>query len=278
MFNEVKDKLRQHLEKIAIPRDPYFAIGGHFFVREYIREELSTLGEVEVHKFAVEGKIYQNLILNLPVNKNIENKPLILIGAHYDAVPNTSGADDNATGVAVLLELARYFRTNFAHYPLRIVAFDLEEYGLQGSTSYAKFLRKENQSLRLMISLEMLGYTSETQSYPSFLDKIYPATGNFIALVGNLVTIPEMIRMSRRIDKKIPCQWLSAGFKGYIVPDTRRSDHAPFWDQGYKALMVTDTANLRNPYYHKSSDTIDTLNLDFLTGVCEGLKSAIAHI
>lgn len=276
MFDNIKRNLLQHLKKIAIPRDPYLAKGGHFFVREYIREELSKFGEVEVYKFQVEGKIHQNLILNLPINKSIYHKSPIIVGAHYDTVPKTSGADDNATGVAVLLELAKYFSTNFANYPLRIVAFDMEEYGLRGSTSYARYLRKRNQSLRLMISLEMLGYTSETQSYPSFLDKIYPSTGDFIALVGNIATIPEMIKMSGRIDKKVPCQWLPAGFKGYIVPDTRRSDHAPFWDQGYKALMVTDTANLRNPYYHQPTDTLDTLNLDFLTRVCEGLKSAIA--
>ena len=87
-----------------------------------------------------------------------------------------------------------------------------------------------------MISLEMLGYTSENQTYPSFLDKIYPPTGDFIALVGNVATIPEMMKMSGQINKKVPCQWLPAGFRGHIVPDTRRSDHAPFWDQGYKAL------------------------------------------
>ena len=278
MSNDVKGKLGQHLDKISIPRDPYFAAGGLFFVREYIREELSKFGEVKVHEFGVQGQIHQNLILNLPVNKSISHKSPILIGAHYDAVPNTPGADDNATGVAVLLELARYFSENFANHPIRIVAFDMEEYGLLGSTSYAQSLRKESQSLRLMISLEMLGYTSETQTYPSFLDKIYPSTGDFIALVGNVATIPEMIQMSGQIDKQVSCQWLPAGFRGHIVPDTRLSDHAPFWDQGYKALMVTDTAYLRNPYYHQPTDTLDTLNLDFLTRVCEGLKSAIAKL
>ena len=278
MHNETKENLQRHLQNIAIPRDPYFASGGHFFVREYIRGNLSSFGDVKVHKFPVEGKIYQNLILNLPVNDKIQHKPSILIGAHYDAIPKTLGADDNATGVAVLLELARHFSLNFANYPISLVAFDMEEYGLLGSRAYAQLLAERNQSLRLMISLEMLGYTSDIQTYPPFLKYIYPSVGNFIALVGNLVTIPEMVSIRQNMKRKVPCQWLPAGFKGYIVPDTRRSDHAPFWDQGYKALMVTDTANLRNPHYHQSTDTLETLNLDFLTQVCEGLKSAIAQL
>ncbi len=88
-----------------------------------------------------------------------------------------------------------------------------------------------------------------------------------------------MIYINKKIRQaKVNCQWLPAGIKGQIVPDTRRSDHAPFWDNGYKAIMVTDTANLRNPYYHLPSDTFSTLDLDFLTGVCEGLIIAIKEL
>ncbi|MCH2232454.1 MAG: M28 family peptidase [Crocosphaera sp.] len=110
MFNNIKKQLRQHLETIAKPRDPYLNTGGFFFVREYIREELSKYGSVEVHEFNVEDRIHENLILNLPADNYLDHKPPILIGAHYDTVPGSPGADDNATGIAVLLELARYFK------------------------------------------------------------------------------------------------------------------------------------------------------------------------
>ena len=149
---KIKNNLINHLEQIVRERDPFFATEGHFFVREYIRQELSQWGEVQQHNFLFNGKNYQNLILDLGTHIN---KPPILIGAHYDTVFGSPGADDNATGIAVLLELARFFATEEKNYPLRFVAFDLEEYGLLGSRAYAQFLRAEKQPLRLMLSLEM---------------------------------------------------------------------------------------------------------------------------
>lgn len=209
--------------------------------------------------------------------------PPILIGAHYDAVPGSPGADDNATGIAVLLELARAFAANPPRCPIRFVAFDLEERGLIGSCAYACTLRQQEQRLRLMISLEMLGYCDRTpgsQSYPSGLQRFYPNQGDFIALIGNWQTIPDLVRLRRTIRKvgKAPCEWLPAGSRGMIVPATRASDHSPFWDQGYHAMMITDTAYMRNPHYHKSSDRLKTLDLDFLTRVCQGLTAAIHQL
>lgn len=281
-MDNLKNNLVKHLQQIVQERDPFIATGGHFFVREYIRDQFSKFGIVEQHDFNFNGQIHQNLILNLCVDENVKNKPPILIGSHYDTVLGSPGADDNATGIAVLLELAKFFSINKANYPIRLVAFDLEEYGLLGSQAYADFLKQQKQPLKLMLSLEMLGYcdsTSNSQIYPPGLKYFYPSTGDFIALVGNIFTIPEMINMSQKIRQtNINCQWLPAGFKGKIVPDTRRSDHAPFWDNGYKAIMVTDTANLRNPNYHRVSDTLDSLDLDFLTGVCQGLMLAIQEL
>lgn len=278
-MKNIQTNLINHLQPIIRERDPFFATEGHFFVREYMRQELSNFGEVKQHNFQFQGRVYQNLILDLCVDEQVKNKPPILIGAHYDTVCNSPGADDNATGIAVLLELARFFSDERANYPLRFVAFDMEEYGLLGSTAYAQLLREEKQPLRLMLSLEMLGYCDQrpnSQKYPPGLDLFYPSTGDFIALVGNLFTIPEMLKLKGKIRQaQINCEWLPAGIKGAIVPDTRRSDHAPFWDHGYKAIMVTDTANLRNPHYHRASDTLDTLDLDFLTGVCQGLSLGI---
>ncbi|MEM8640499.1 MAG: M20/M25/M40 family metallo-hydrolase [Cyanobacteria bacterium P01_G01_bin.54] len=274
---DFRSELEQDLQQIARPRDPYLAQGGHFFVREYIRAQLGQLGTVQVHSFDVRGMTHENLILELsPRSERCKRRSPLLIGAHYDTVPGTPGADDNATGVAALLVLARYFSQTDHRSPLRFVAFDMEEYGLLGSHAYAQWLKAKKQKLRLMLSLEMLGYTSKTQTYPAFLKHFYPAEGNFIALVGNVWTLPDLWRLSRKIrDAGTPCEWLPAGFRGQIVPDTRRSDHAPFWDAGYRALMVTDTANLRNPYYHSAGDRLETLNLDFLVGVCRSLAVAI---
>ncbi|MBD2345992.1 M28 family peptidase [Anabaena subtropica] len=280
----LKARLHNHLTQIARERDPYLATAGHFFVQEYIRQELSQWGSVEIHTFQVGNKSFNNLILNLPSQCVRKKQPLppILIGAHYDAVPGTSGADDNATGVVVLLELARKFAAEPARYPLRLVAFDMEEYGLLGSTDYAALLRQQQQPLRLMMSLEMLGYRDSTpgsQRYPRALERFYPSTGDFIALIGNLRTIADLIGMSRNIRKAgVSSQWLPVPNRGLIVPQTRLSDHAPFWDVGYPAIMVTDTAFLRNPHYHKASDAIATLDLDFLTGVCAGLENAIRRL
>lgn len=278
------ERLQTYLSAIARVRDPYMATAGHFFVQEYIRQEFAQWGSVEIHTFLVGGKICKNIILNLPSlpRQQKRNLPPILIAAHYDAVPGTPAADDNATGVAVMLELARKFATEPVKYPLRLVAFDMEEYGLLGSTEYVALLRQQQQPLRLMLSLEMLGYKDSTpgsQSYPPPLEKFYPNQGDFIALIGNLRTIPDLISLSRSIGKVgVSSQWLPVPKRGLIVPQTRLSDHAPFWDAGYSAIMVTDTAFLRNPHYHKPSDAIATLDLDFLAGVCAGLELGIRRL
>jgi Zn-dependent M28 family amino/carboxypeptidase len=132
-----------------------------------------------------------------------------------------------------------------------------------------------------MISLEMLGYCDRTpysQQYPRGLDRFYPNTGDFIALIGSIPTIPELLHFQRHMKPSVACEWLPAGWRGLAIPDTRRSDHAPFWDEGYKALMITDTANMRNPHYHKSSDRLETLDLEFLAHVCHGLILGLAKL
>lgn len=279
----LKERLQAHLVEIVRDRDPYLAPMGHLYVREYIRQQLAQWGTVEVHGFLVRGQSHQNLILNLSARLDQHQaRPPILIGAHYDAVPGTPGADDNATGVAVLLETARLLTLEPAQHPIRLVAFDLEEYGLLGSARYATALKQQGQPLRLMLSLEMLGYCDATpgsQQYPPGLQFFYPNCGDFIGLIGNLSTLPDLIHLSRWVRKiGVPCEWLPAGQRGLIVPATRLSDHAPFWDAGYRALMVTDTSFFRNPHYHQESDRLGTLDLDFLTGVCHGLVTGIRNL
>ena len=275
---ELKQRLHNHLTQIVRERDPYLNSGGHFFVREYIRESLSQWGEVETHEFEFNGKTHQNLILNLNLNSNADIPP-ILIGAHYDAVPGTPGADDNATGVAVLLEMAKVFANNPLKNPVRLVAFDLEEYGLLGSTAYARYLKENKQKLRLMLSLEMLGYCNNakgSQTYPDLIKRFYSDRANFIALVGNLSAITDMNLIKRIMQQQgTPIEVLPDPSAGKLIPITGFSDHRPFWEQKYRAIMVTDTAMLRNPNYHKASDTIESLDLDFLTNTCQSLIAAL---
>jgi Zn-dependent M28 family amino/carboxypeptidase len=281
---DLKERLHSHLIQIVRDRNPYLASEGHFYAQQYIREQLAQWGSVEIDDFAVRGRIHHNLILDLPPSEKASKQglPPIVIGAHYDTVPGTPGADDNATGVAVLLELARDLASGPLKYPVQLVAFDMEEYGYLGSKHYAAKYKQQQQPLRLMISLEMLGYCNHnpnSQSYPAGLKYFYPNSGNFIALIGNLRTVPDLINLSGKIRKSgQPCEWLSVPNRGLIVPDTRRSDHVPFWDNSYPAIMVTDTANMRNPHYHRESDRIETLDLDFLAGVCLGLVEAIRYL
>ncbi|MEG5030283.1 M28 family peptidase [Microcoleus sp. AT8-B1] len=298
----LKERLHSHLIQIVRDRNPYLASQGHFYAQQYIREQLGQWGTVEIDDFSVRGRIHHNLILDLPPlspplakGGKQEESPLakggkqekkqekpIVIGAHYDTVPGSPGADDNATGVAVLLELARDIASAPLKYPVQLVAFDMEEYGYLGSSHRAAKYKQQQKSIRLMISLEMLGYCNHnpnSQSYPAGLKYFYPNSGNFIALIGTLRTVPDLINLSAKIRKSgQPCEWLPVPNRGLIVPDTRRSDHVPFWDNGYPAIMVTDTANMRNPHYHRESDKIETLDLDFLAGVCQGLAKGIRHL
>ncbi|HEY9908167.1 MAG TPA: M20/M25/M40 family metallo-hydrolase [Thermosynechococcaceae cyanobacterium] len=280
-MTDLKGRLRSHLAEIVRERDAYLATAGHFFVRQYIRSQLTQWGTIEVHEFTEQGIVFENLILNLPGTS--PHKQPIIIGAHYDTVPGSPGADDNGTGVAVLLELARSLTEDPAKHPVRLIAFDLEEtsYDKAGSTHYVRSLQQ--QPIRLMLSLEMLGYCDRapnSQRYPiDLLRRFYPDRGDFIGLIGNPQSIPDLIHLSHHITKAgVACRWLPVPNQGRILPDTRRSDHAPFWDRGDRALMVTDTAHLRNPNYHKSSDRLETLDLDFLTGICRGLISGIRYL
>jgi aminopeptidase YwaD len=273
------DRLHIHLQQIVRERNPFLSSQGHFYVLEYLRQELGQWGEIKSHFFQFKGRNYENLLLDLPIAAENAKKAPILIGAHFDTVPGSPGADDNGSGLAVLLEFARFFSQATANYPIRLVAFDLEEYGLIGSTAYARELQQQGQKLRLMLSLEMLGYCTKnanSQKYPAFLRYFYPSTGDFIALLGNLASLADLRSLHRTFQEhQTPCEFLPVPLQGYAIPDSRRSDHSPFWSCGYKAIMVTDTANLRNPYYHSPRDTIDTLDLDFLTGVCHGLSLAL---
>jgi hypothetical protein len=137
-------------------------------------------------------------------------------------------------------------------------------------------LSAEGQRLHLMVSLEMLGFTSDTQRYPHpAMSWIYGSRGDFIALVSNLGALPFLPGLAKTVGRHVKTKVLPVPLRGRSVPDTRRSDHSPFWDQGFNAVMVTDTSFLRNPHCHRPSDGLHTLNLPFLTAVCEGLHAGL---
>ena len=276
-------RLQNHLIQLVGDRDPYLAAGRHHLAQQYVQSTLAQWGVPEAHEFQVRGRCHTNWILPLPATTEAAKKSPLIVGAHYDTVPGTPGADDNASGVGVLLELARFFAQFPAARPLWLIAFDMEEYGLLGSQAYVEKLKATQQPVHLMLSLEMLGYydrTPQSQNYPSpLLTRLYPHRGDFIALIGNLSTLFAMRRLSQHLKRAgAPCEWLPVPNRGKAIPATRRSDHAAFWEGGYRALMVTDTAFLRNPHYHQASDRLDTLDLEMMTRVCQGLIQGLQSL
>ncbi len=243
-------------------------------VRSYINEQLADLGPVEGHTFQDGIHTGTNLILRLDGQRN-DLAPLI-VGAHYDGPLHSIGADDNASGIAALLVLAGRWARTPPRRPVWIIAFDQEEWGMLGSKALARDLRAADQAIHLMVSLEMLAYTATKQDYPHpAMGAIYGNRGDFIAVVGNTGSSPLLPGLARGMGAHVPTKVLPVPNAGHSFPDVRLSDHSPFWDQGYNAVMVTDTSFMRNPNYHQMSDTIDSLDLDFFAAVTEALDAGL---
>jgi Zn-dependent M28 family amino/carboxypeptidase len=209
-----------------------------------------------------------------------------LVGAHYDSVAGTVGADDNASAIAVQLETARHLAALMGNQKLdlavKFVSFALEEppaYNTRhmGSRMYAKKALKDKEQIDGMICLEMIGYTCHEpgcQDYPfplMFMD--YPKEGNFIGIVSNFKSRDFAGRLVEQFQKnnQLPVVKLTVPFNGWVMPAIRLSDHASFWDQGFKAVMLTDSAFYRNPYYHTAADTMDKLDFEFMAEVVQSL-------
>lgn len=206
----------------------------------------------------------------------------VLVGAHFDTVQGSPGADDNASGVAVALEVARQLRDRPTRRPLRVVFFDEEEQGLVGSAAYTRSPSR-TEGLAAAVIVEMVGYTCKSagcQRFPPGLPAgIAPDVGEFVAVVGDLEHLDLLAAFRRAAGPDRPPVFaLPVPDKGDGLPDTRRSDHAPFWDHGIGAVMVTDTADLRNPHYHRPSDTPETLDPVFLAGVAAVVIDATAEL
>jgi hypothetical protein len=273
----LRQRLLHDLTQLARPRHARWDPVGLLSVRSHLRERLSALGPVEEQHFGSGADAGINLILRLNGRRN--DLPPLLVAAHYDGPLHSIGADDNASGLAALLELARRWAADPPQRPVWIVAFDQEEWGCLGSKALAAELKRQGQRLALMVSLEMLAFTGAEQRYPMpALRWIYGRRGDFIAVIGNLRALPLLPGLSHRLGRHVRTRLLAVPLRGRILPDVRRSDHSPFWDAGYRAVMVTDTSFLRNPHYHRMSDTVATLDLNFFTRVTGGLARALSAI
>ncbi len=210
---------------------------------------------------------------------------VVVIGAHYDTVPGSPGANDNGSGVAALLALARRFASRPVQRTLRFVAFANEEQpyfqtGAMGSRVYAGRCRQRNENVVAAVSLETIGYYSDapgSQRYPPLLSAVYPTTGNFLGFVGNLRSRPLVDQMTGafRRHARFPSE------KGALpsgLPGVGWSDHWSFWQEGYPAVMVTDTAMYRYPHYHLASDTPDKIDYDRLARVVDGLAGVVGEL
>ena len=224
---------------------------------------------------------------NLVVERRGTTRPdeIVVIGAHYDTVLSTPGADDNASGVAVLLALARSLGTATPERTLRFVAFTNEEPEYfhteqMGSLVYARACKVAGEHVVAMLCLESLGFFSDarkSQHYPFPLSMVYPSTGNFVAVVGNRESQPLVARVAKRLRAaaRIPVE--AASLPGGI-PGVGFSDHWSFWQAGYPAVMITDTALFRNPHYHQRSDRPETLDYERLAAVAQGLSVVVAEL
>jgi aminopeptidase YwaD len=232
---------------------------------------------------------WNNIIVEIPGNTRPDE--VLIVSAHYDAVQGSPGADDNASGVAGLMEIARRLSSPaFAaqtQRTVRFALFNVEEEGLDGSFEHARLaeLRAGEEQIVGVINLEMIGYfTDEPNSQRSPIPRIPgvfepPTVGNTITLVANQASsafareLNDLMRAGSPLLKTFLVDFIPGN--GDAVPDTQRSDHAPFWMIGVPAVMVTDTSNFRNPHYHKPTDTIETLDLQRTAQVVEGIEHAV---
>lgn len=284
------ERLRNHIARLAVTPRPAESPQLEQ-AREYVSDCLQRSGwSVERSEFQAtseEGVLLRGVnLIACHGDHGPGGGPRLCLGAHLDSRPDSPGADDNASAVAALLEVARVFPARRPAEPkldLELVVFDLEENGMLGGAERARQMQEHGVDLRGMVSLEMLGYRDprpQSQMLPRSLVGQYPDTGDFIAVIGNQnsETLLERVSSGMRRVVGLPVETLAVPANGEYLQATRLSDHSPFWDAGYPALMITDTSFLRNPHYHLPSDTLETLDLEFLTHVTQGCLEAVAEI
>lgn len=233
--------------------------------------------------YGVSNKIYSNVIASI----GPEGGSRLIVGAHYDVAGDQPGADDNASGIAGLLEIARFCKQHESELRHRVdfVAYSLEEpphFGTQAMGSYihAESLSKAKTKVKGMICLEMIGYYSDkpkSQSYPSMLLRpFYPSKGNFIGVISNFGSSSFAKEVARHISAtSVPIRTLKAPS---FIEGVDFSDHRNYWKFGYDAVMITDTSFYRNANYHRKTDTMDTLDFSKMQEVVKGICWSILNI
>ncbi len=252
----------------------------------YIRSEFESAGlTVADQTYEMEGRTYRNVIASI----GPDTKGRVVVGAHYDAFGELPGADDNASGVAGLIELAHRLPGINSSVRIDLVAFTLEEpmtpegdglfrseFG--GSSVYIRSLEEQGRGVRVFLNLEMIGYFSDengSQQFPlGLIGMFYPSMGNFITIVGRVGQgkIVRRVKGAMRSATALPVHSMSAH---EIVEGVDWSDHSNFWNAGYDAVMITDTSFLRNTAYHTEGDTADRLDYERMAMVVEGVYAAV---
>jgi Zn-dependent M28 family amino/carboxypeptidase len=286
MAATLESALREHVEQLAARIGERHVRRPHALhaAEAYVRQTWQALGyEVVRQAYDAAGVESANLEITLAGTDRADE--IVLAGAHYDTVPGSPGADDNASGVAAVLELARLLRGQQHARTIRLVAFVNEEppffyWGEMGSKVYARAARSRGDDIRVMLSLEMLGCYSDapgSQDYPPPLGLFYPKQGNFIGFVSNLRSHRALRgafdAFARHSD--FPAERLAAPS---LVPGVGWSDQLSFWREGYPALMVTDTAFYRYRHYHAPTDTPEKLDYARMASVVEGLARMLATL
>jgi Zn-dependent M28 family amino/carboxypeptidase len=279
-------RLRAHVEMLAstIGERNVFLPDRLAAARDYIETTWQAQGyEVGVQEYETHGVT----CANLEVSRLGASRPgeILLVGAHYDSVRDCPGGNDNGSGVAALLEIARHFAALAPALTVRFVAFVNEEPPFfmtrrQGSAVYAKAARARGDDIRLMVSLETMGYYSDapkSQRYPPLFRYFYPDRGNFLGLVSDLRSRRVMRQVAKVFRERSDFPLEHTATLRWI-PGIAWSDHLPFWRQGYRALMATDTAFYRYRYYHTAQDTADKLAYPAFGRATEALGNCFAAL
>lgn len=285
----IRDLLVQHVEHLANDIGPRVLAKPESIEATvaYITAQWQAMGyEVREEPYESADGPAKNLIVEISGKR--PSQGVVVLGAHYDTVPQTPGADDNASAVAVLLEASRLLKNQLPGKTLRMVSFACEEapymsLGSMGSQYHAQEAKQRNERIE-MLCLEMVGYFRDevdTQKVPPSIPKLFhglfPKRGNFLAAIGNLSSWSLNWRFRRGFKQATRLGLFSMNLPEKIQ-EIRRSDNSSFWDQGYPALMLTDTSFLRNPHYHQPTDTPDTLDFDRMTQVTLGVVSAMLEL
>lgn len=275
----LRDQLKRdvhHLANTIGPRNAGQNLSAILAAERWIIERLSDVG-IQARRDEVDlgGANVANIEATFPGTRLPDE--IVVIGAHYDTVSDSPGANDNASGVALLLALAGYLTENPPERTIRVVFFVNEEspfsFGIQmGSNVYAKRCKARQDRIVAMIAVDSVGcYSNEpgSQKYPALVGWFMPSKGNFVAFGGDLKNRPLLDFVVALFQKQ--CRFPSIG-TATDLPVAARSDHAPFWWRGYPAILVSDTSEFRDPNYHRPTDTPQHLNYDDMLGAVVELE------